>query len=125
MSFNVYQHRIKNEILLIVLLFFISVAIRVPIIIIFGDTNLENEWATLFNNLINHGVLAIHNFDGFLLPNLWMPPLYAYYIYIFSFCYSFKSSGSKIFSFLKIILHPVIVFVFIMLFYLTFSGKIN
>ena len=59
--------------------------IRIPIIFIFGDTSLENEWEILVHNLIIHGQLVYERFDEFLLPNLWMPPLYAYYIYIFSF----------------------------------------
>ena len=85
MYLNNYQYLKRKEILIVILLFLFSVAIRIPIILIFGDTNLENEWDILVNNLINHGTLAIKNFDGFLLPNLWMPPLYAYYIYFFSF----------------------------------------
>ena len=68
----------------VILLFLFSVAVRIPIVLIFGDTALENEWRILVYNLINHGTLALMNFDGFLLPNLWMPPLYAYYIYFFS-----------------------------------------
>jgi len=85
MYLNNYQYLKRKEIPIVILLFLFSVAIRIPIILIFGDTNLENEWGILVNNLINHGTLAIENFDGFLLPNLWMPPLYAYYIYFFSF----------------------------------------
>ena len=85
MYLNNYQYLKRKEILIVILLFLFSVAIRIPIILIFGDTNLENEWGILVNNLIYHGTLAIKNFDGFLLPNLWMPPLYAYYIYFFSF----------------------------------------
>ena len=85
MYLNNYQYLKRKEILIVILLFLFSVAIRIPIVLIFGDTNLENEWDILVNNLINHGTLAIKNFDGFLLPNLWMPPLYAYYIYFFSF----------------------------------------
>jgi hypothetical protein len=84
MFFNHYQFLEKKETLVVILLVLLSIVIRIPVVLIFGDTNLENEWAILINNLIYNGTLAIKNFDGFLLPNLWMPPLYAYYIYIFS-----------------------------------------
>ena len=82
---NDSQYLKKKEALVVILLILFSAAIRIPIILKYGDTNLENEWGILANNLINHGTLALKNFDGFLLPNLWMPPLYAYYIYFFSF----------------------------------------
>ena len=80
-----YQYLKKKETLIVIWLVLFSAFIRIPIILILGDTNLENEWGILVNNLIEHGTLALKNFDGFLLPNLWMPPLYAYYIYLFSF----------------------------------------
>ncbi len=74
----------KNEKSIIILLLLISLAARIPAILILGDTKIENEWLHLLNNLINYNVLALQNFDGFLLPNLWMPPLYVYYLYILS-----------------------------------------
>jgi len=85
MNFNNYKIITKKETTTVILLVLFSTFIRIPIVLMYGDTSLENEWATLFYNLSNYGTLAIKNFDGFLLPNLWMPPLYAYFIYIFSF----------------------------------------
>ena len=70
------------------ILFFLitfSILIRIPIILLFGDRSLENEWGLLVDNLITHGTLALLDLDGFLVPNLWMPPLYAYYLYLLSF----------------------------------------
>lgn len=80
-------HYLKNkEIYISTLLFLFSFFSRIPVIILFGDTSLEYEWLYLVSNLIEHGQLVYQTFDnGFLLPNLWMPPLYAYYLYIFSF----------------------------------------
>ena len=80
-----YKFFKKKETFVLISLILISVLIRIPVILILGDVNLENEWGILVNNLIEHGVLALKKFDSFLLPNLWMPPLYAYYIYLFSF----------------------------------------
>ena len=85
MHLNNYQFLKKKENLVLFLLVFLSVLIRIPIILIYGDTNLENEWAALVNNLILHGTLSYKSFEDFLLPNLFMPPLYAYYLYVFSF----------------------------------------
>ena len=81
-----YQHLKNKEIYVLVSLTLFSVIVRIPVILIYGDTSLEHEWELLVNNLIKHGQLVYEIFDnGFLLPNLWMPPLYAYYLYCFSF----------------------------------------
>ncbi len=78
-------------------LIFLTLIVRLPAIFVFGDTDLQFEWKFLVENLIEHKQLAWKNceFDysgtklclekGELLPNLWMPPLYAYYLYAFSF----------------------------------------
>ena len=85
MYLNNYLDIKKKEILIIFLLITFSALIRIPVIIIFGDTNLENEWVQLVNSLINQKGLSMYTIEGLLLPNLWMPPLYAYYLYLLSF----------------------------------------
>ena len=71
--------------LLIILLFFSSLFARIPVILILGDVTLENEWGVMFYNLVNHNTLSQQSFGEFLLPNLGLPPLYAYYLYLLSF----------------------------------------
>ena len=85
MNLNNNQFFKKKETLALIFLVLLSVLIRIPIIFIFGDTNLEWEWRQLVNNLTVYGILSYQKFDNFLLPNLFMPPLYAYYLYLFSF----------------------------------------
>ena len=97
MLLNNYSFTKNKEIYTLILLVLFSVAIRVPIVFIFGDTGLEYEWKTLVENLTEYKQLAWKNCefaywitkscldDRFLLPNLWMPPLYAYYLYFFTF----------------------------------------
>ena len=82
-------HYLKNkEIYLLILLILFSIFVRIPVIFLYGDVSLENEWLILVNNLTNHGILAFdyhdQNLAKYLFPNLYMPPLYAYYIYFFS-----------------------------------------
>ena len=85
MFLNNYHHLKNKEIYVLTLLTLFSILIRVPVIFLFGDTGLENEWLLLVKNLNNHGILAFDYHDGnlakFLFPNLYIPPLYAYYIY--------------------------------------------
>ena len=64
-------HHIKNkETNVIIFLILFSIFIRIPIVVMFGDTSIENEWGYLYNNFIVHGKLIYENFDGVLLPNL-------------------------------------------------------
>ena len=83
MYLNNYQFLKNKETILLIFLFLFSFFIRIPSIFIFGDLNLENEWFFLANNLLNHGKLSMINFGDFFVPNLFMPPLYAYYLYFF------------------------------------------
>ena len=80
-------HYLKNkEVITLFFLFLLSFFLRIPIIFLYGDTSLDHEWQHLVYNLIEHKQLVYQTFDnGFLLPNLWMPPLYAYYLYLFTF----------------------------------------
>ena len=84
MQSKVYQNYINNkETNLFIFLFLFSFLIRIPIIFIFGDTGLENEWRILVNNLTKYGKFSLINFGDFFVPNLLMPPLYAFYLYFF------------------------------------------
>ena len=85
MSTNNYHYLVNKEINILGFLILISFLVRIPIIILYGDTSIEYEWKPLLYNLIENKQLVFQSFDDFLLPNLWMPPLYAYYLYIFSF----------------------------------------
>ena len=72
-------HYLKNkEISILIFLFLFSTLIRIPAIFIFGDLTLENEWKDIVYNLINKNQLL---YKG--SPNLFMPPLYAFYLYFF------------------------------------------
>lgn len=59
----------------------ICIISRFLLIDLYGDTNLDNEWNTLFSNLYNHGAFSYRSFDNKLIPSVYMPPLYVYYIY--------------------------------------------
>ena len=84
------SQNLKNkEIFILVLLISASIIVRIPIILFFGDETLQNEWRILVSNLSTHGTLAFdyhqNELNKYLLPNIWMPPLYAYFLYFFSF----------------------------------------
>ncbi len=60
----------------------ICIILRFLFINTYGDINLVNEWGTLFNNLYYEGTFSYRSFNGELIPSVYMPPLYVYYIYI-------------------------------------------
>ena len=125
MYLNDYQHLKNKETYLLIVLFLFSFLIRIPIIFIFGDTSIENEWGILVHNLIIHGQLVYERFDEFLLPNLWMPPLYAYYIYIFSFFGLESQNYVLLVLFSQVLLASISVAVFYKINTLFFSKKLS
>ncbi len=88
MFLNNYQYSKNQESYLLFFLFLFSFLIRVPVIFILGDTSLENEWEFLVKHLVDHGKLYsifpyLLGFGDFLVPNVFMPPLYAFYLFFF------------------------------------------
>ena len=79
---NINEDFLKNKKRFYIFLFSISFISRVLVFFYFGDRNLENEWAILVSNLYNNNVLSMLKFGDLFVPNLWMPPVYAYFIYI-------------------------------------------
>lgn len=79
---NINEDFLKNKKKLYIFLFSVSFISRVLVFFYFGDRNLENEWAILVSNLYNNNVLSMLRFGDLFVPNLWMPPVYAYFIYL-------------------------------------------
>ena len=117
--------KLKQETLLLILLFIFSFFVRIPIIIFLGDTSVENEWEFLLYNLVNHNTLSFEEFDGFLLPNLLMPPLYAYYLYILSFFNLENQNFILLILFSQVLLASISVLIFYKINKIFFSQKIS
>ena len=115
----------NKETLLIILLLSLSFIVRVPVILIFGDSTLDNEWGIIHYNLINHNTLSQQSFGEFLLPNLWLPPLYAYYLYVLSFINFEDQNFVLLVLFSQTILASISVVIFYKLNKFFFSQKIS
>ena len=126
MFLNNYHQLKSKEIYVLTFLILFSAFIRIPVILIYGDSNLEHEWELLVNNLIEHGQLVYEIFDnGMLLPNLWMPPLYAYYLYCFSFFGLEDQNYIRLILLSQVLLASISVAVFYKINKLFFSQKIS
>ena len=121
--YNYLKFSNNKETLLIVLLFFLSLFARIPVILILGDVTLDNEWGIMRYNLINHNTLSQQSFGEFLLPNLWLPPLYAYYLYALSFINFEEQNFVLLVLFSQTILASISVIIFYKLNKLFFFSK--
>ncbi len=133
---NLSISKLKEENILI-FLFLFSFVIRIPVIYFFGDTGLEYEWKSLVENLIEYKQLGWKDCEfaysitklcldsGFILPNLWMPPFYAYYLYIFTFLNLAEQSYIFLILSSQILFASISVAVFYKINKLFFSKKIS
>ena len=103
----------KNKILLVLIAGF---TVRIISIFFFGDSVIDKEWGAMLFNLENNQMLSSRSVDGLPVPNLFMPPLYAFFLYLIKiisganffviFCLSTQLliSTISIFLFYKILL---------------------
>ena len=112
MYLNNYQHLKNKETYLLFFLFLFSFLIRIPVIFIFGDTRLDNEWGIIVNNLTDYGKFSLVNFGDFFVPSLFMPPLYAFYLYFFKIFHFNNEIYIQVVLFSQIILSSFSVVIF-------------
>ena len=48
---------------------------------IFGDQVIDNEWNILVNNLINYKSFSFYVTDEQIIPSVYMPPMYPFFLY--------------------------------------------
>ena len=129
MYLSTYQLSKKKERLFLLSLLIISIIIRIPVVLITGDTSLENEWGALVNNLINHKTLAYNyhesSLDEFLFPSIYMPPFYAYYLYFYSFFNLEADNYIQLILFSQILLSSFSVIIFYEINKIFFSQKLS
>lgn len=104
----------------------ISIILRILLLNEYGDTELVNEWGTLFNNLKYNNILALKSFEGTLIPTVYMPPLYVYFIYLVDILILGNEQYLvKTILFIQILLSGVSILIFYKINLLLFSKKIS
>ncbi len=109
----------------VTLLIFLSIISRLIAMYFFPDTRLDNEWGKLVHNLEISGILginvviddytALHKFaesSDVVLPSIFMPPLYVYFIYFVKLLSANLFDLIKIIFFLQIFLSLISVYLF-------------
>tara|TARA_A100000164_G_scaffold379240_1_gene422972 strand:+ start:923 stop:2167 length:1245 start_codon:yes stop_codon:yes gene_type:complete len=113
---------IKLNILYLLLITLVSRAIA---FYFFGDIDLVNEWKILVHNLETKGVLGYNvvlneftaypklaNENEIVLPSVFMPPFYAYYLFVFKFIFSSFTNYVNIIIISQVILSTLTSFIF-------------
>ena len=104
----------------------ISIILRLSLLNAYGDTTLEHEWGILFNNFQKSGVLSYYtSFDGTAIPTVFMPPLYAYFIFFIDMIITDKIDLVKLILILQIFLSGFSIFYFYKINLFFFLKKIN
>ena len=103
----------------------ISIILRLLFLNNFGDLTLENEWGVLFNNLKNNGVLAYRSFEGYLIPSVYMPPLYVYFIFLIDLILPHNFDLVRSILIIQILLSAISVFFFYKINLNLFNKKLN
>ncbi len=112
------------------ILLFLTAFSRVIAFYFYGDTQLENEWRILVNNLSEKGVLGLYVLDDqfeiilksataneTVLPSAFMPPLYAYFIFIIKSVFENFINYINVIIFFQIFLSTVAVYFFYKIIY--------
>jgi len=116
---------LKNEKFVLLLIFLISVLIRIPAVHFYGDTSIENEWGIIVHNLVENGKFSFRNLDGFLLPNLYMPPLYPFFLYLFTFFNLTDNYYILLILYVQLFLSSIAIVIFYLINKKIFSKKIS
>jgi 4-amino-4-deoxy-L-arabinose transferase-like glycosyltransferase len=84
---------VSNKINLLTLLIFFSFLARIIQVYFIRDLSFENEWNILVNNLIKYKSYAYYNFNEQPIPSVYMPPLYAFFIYFIKIITTSNGTG--------------------------------
>jgi len=124
-----------NNIFIILLLSFIA---RFFAALYYSDNNLVNEWAILVHNLEFSGTLGYHVITSELnvipkfvetgetvLPSVFMPPLYAYFIYFIKVLFIDLTNYIKVIIAIQIIISLITIILFYKILKNFYSNKIT
>ena len=119
------KKKIKFNFSILFFLILLSFLVRLVAILLYGDTEIENEWGILLNNLYEHKTYAYHTFENKIIPSSYMPPLYPF-ILLFLKIVTFDKINILylIYSF-QILLSVISIYIFYKINEQFFSNKIS
>ena len=110
---------------LIIFLIFISFFSRAIAAYFFGDTHLDNEWGVIISNLEKSNIFGFRIVDGVVVPNIFMPPLYPFFLYLIKIITNDSNYLVQIVLSLQILFSLYYIFIFYKLSLKFFSEKLS
>ena len=121
---NIFNIKIYFLFWLIVL----SFLLRLATVYFARDTHIghEQEWGILFENLINYKSYSYYIFNDQLIPSVFMPPMYPFFLYLLKVITSFEGENLVyLIIFVQIILSTYSVYIFYQINQNFFSNKLS
>ena len=107
-------------------LIILSFLLRFVTVYFVRDIAIDNEWNILIDNLVKFKSYSLYTFDNQLIPSVYMPPMYPFFIYLIKIITSFEGDNLiHLIIFIQIILSTYSVYVFYQLNQNFFSEKLS
>ena len=90
----------------------LAILSRIISIEYFGDIYIDNEWGTIFFNLENHFILGFREIEGQVFPNIFMPPLYPYFLFVIKIINPFDELFIKLVFYVHLIISIIAIIYF-------------
>ena len=117
--------KINNNYYLLFFLLITAFLARLISFNLYGDYYLSNEWKILLNNLLTHKSYVYYNFEGNLIPSVYMPPAYPFFLYAVKLISFNKIGFVHLVIFIQILLSTYSIYLFYKLNIFFFSEKIS
>jgi len=88
-----FKRKINIRFYLIAGLIIFSFLLRLISAYFLRDMELDYEWNILVNNLINYKSYSFYTFNSILIPSVYMPPLYPFFIFLVKIITSFEKQN--------------------------------
>ena len=92
---------------------------------ILGDQNIWDEWGILVDNLINFQSYSFYKFNDQLIPSVYMPPMYPFFLYLTKIITFQKFDFLNLIIFFQVILSTFSVYIFYQINTKIFSNKLS
>ena len=116
---------IKNYKLHFLIIIFFSITLRILSVEYFGDRQVDNEWRIILFNLENNSILGFREVQGQIFPNIFMPPLYPYFLYLIKIVNPFDDFFVKIILYIQIIISVLAIIYFKKILLIFFSKTVS
>ena len=94
-------------------LIILSFLLRFVTVYFVRDISIDNEWNILIDNLVKFKSYSLYTFDNQLIPSVYMPPMYPFFIYLIKIITSFEGGNLiHLIIFIQIILSTYSVYLF-------------